>query len=274
MELCVDVLFRRLQSFNMSTRLKKDQLSAEGKKLLDHISNEFAQMKNHFTELSAKNEKDLRDLKKYFTDLVAKKDEKISELEEKIVSFQKSERKFEQALDDANQYERKDSVILSGPSLPDFSPNEDTHAVVRNLLETNLKLKISNQDICITHRLGSLKAGANRRNIYVKFVRRDVKREVIMKSKQNKQAKNFYANESLTPVRMEMFRALRGMKKKVPHLVKGCTTVEGKVFAFTPPVAGGSRDQKHWIRDMQELREFCRDHVKEALDSFLQNTAA
>ena len=256
-----------------SAAVDPTKLSPEGKLLLDHITNEFKIMQIQFNQMFTKKDKDFNDLKDKVTDLLKFKEEEIGELKSKIVMLENKSRNFEMALDDQNQYERKDSVILSGAGLPDMSPNENTHEIVKNLLDAHLNIKINSHDICITHRLGPLRTGSNKRNIYVKFVRRDLKREVIAKSKLNKQVKNLYANESLTPVRMKMFRALRQMKSRVPNLIKGCTTIEGKVYAFTPPADGaasGSRDRRHFIRDLQELREFCRTYVKESLDSFLQ----
>ena len=168
----------------------------------------------------------------------------------------------------------KDSLILSGPALPDAKNSENTHDIVKKLLDQQYDIKISNQDICVTHRLGPLRAGPNKKNIYVKFVRRDLKKEVIKRSREKKQSKNLYANESLTPVRMKIFRTLRNMRKRQPALVKGCTTLEGKIFAFTPPAAGGARDQRHLIKDMKDLHDFCRDYVKQPLDDFLNDFAS
>ena len=256
-----------------ANKMDRNRLSPDGKLLYDYIQSEFSSMKNHFTEIINMKDKELKDMTKRFTDAITAKNEEVSALQAKVVQLEKNSRedsrKYEQALDDANQYERKDSLILSGPALPDANPSENTHEIVKNLLETNFNIRIEPHDICITHRLQPLKAGPNKKNIYVKFVRRDRKKEVIQKSRETRQAKQLFANESLTPVRMKMFRILRNMKKRVPTVVKGCTTLDGKVFAFTPPAAGGARDQRHFIRDRTDLHDFCRDYVKEQLDIFL-----
>ena len=175
-------------------------------------------------------------------------------------------------IDDADQYERKDSVIISGNAVPPMAEEEDTHTLVQKLLKDHFNTDITLRDINTTHRLGPLKASTpTRRNIYVKFVRRDVKKHVIKKSKELGRTTGLYANESLTPLRRTIFNALRKMKADVPDIVKGCYTMEGKIFAFTPPVGNNSKEQRHCITDMGALQAFCRDYVKEPLDTFLQN---
>ena len=86
--------------------------------------------------------------------------------------------------------------------------------------------------------------------------------------------KTLFANESLTPLRRKMYTALRMMRKKAPEVVKGCTSMDGKIFAFTSPTAPNGCDQKHHIEDWEALQNFCRDFVKWPLDSFLHEMAA
>ena len=175
-------------------------------------------------------------------------------------------------MDEADQYGRKDSVILTGPAVPDMTPHENTHDLVKSLLKDHLSIEIDEKDINTTHRLGPNKRGdanRNKRNIYVKFVRRDVKKKVILTSKQKKAP--LQAKESLTPTRRRMLGILGSMKRKSPNLVKGCTSLEGKIYAFTPPTPGSGRDERHFISDMDALHQFCRDYIQQPLDQFLQS---
>ena len=172
--------------------------------------------------------------------------------------------------DDADQYSRKDSLILSGPALPTFNDDEKTSEVVQKLLKDHLNVTVTDHDISITHRLGPLRNSApGKRNIYVKLVRRDTKKHIISACKMKKNGQ-LYANESLTPLRRKLFNALRKMKKDVPTLVKGCSTLDGKVFAFTAPINGNTKDQRHLISDWDGLKDFCRQFVKQPIDNFLQ----
>ena len=59
--------------------------------------------------------------------------------------------------DDADQYSRKDSLILSGPALPPFAQEENTAQVVQKLLKDQLNLDLTDLDISTTHRLGPLR---------------------------------------------------------------------------------------------------------------------
>ena len=65
------------------------------------------------------------------------------------------------------------------------------------------------------------------------------------------------------------------MKKKFPGIVKGCTSQEGRVYAFTTPPAQASnipvRDRKHLINTHEALVEFCREFVKVPLDTVLSS---
>ena len=130
------------------------------------------------------------------------------------------------------------------------------------------------QDINTTHRLGPIRGAgtnSNKRNIYIKFVRRDTKKLVIERSRQKKSP--LRANESLTPLRRKMLGILSSMKRKSPALVKGCSSMDGKIFAFTPPMAGMRKDERHFIPDMDALHAFCRDFVKRPLDEFLNSAS-
>ena len=105
----------------------------------------------------------------------------------------------------------------------------------------------------------------------MKFVRRDVKRQVVSTSKSQGKKSPLHAYESLTPLRRKMVNTLRRMKSKVPAIVKGFSTMDGKVYAYTPPAAGNSRDRRHHIEDWDGLVLFCREFVKDTLDRFLND---
>ena len=129
-------------------------------------------------------------------------------------------------------------------------------------------------DISTAHRLGPRKPNQSedRRQLIVKLCRRDLKRDIIMASKRQS-SPTIFVNESLTPKRKSMLDAVRKMKREHPNLVKGCSTIDGRVYAFTKPVssAPNARDVRHHITSYDSPKEFCRVYVKLALDSFLQN---
>ena len=130
-------------------------------------------------------------------------------------------------------------------------------------------MSVSESDISTVHRLGRKRDNtADRRSIIVKFTRRDLKRRTLLASKQRKNDQ-IYVNESLTPMRKTVFNALRKMKRAHPALVKGCTTVDGRVYAYTGSTNGSQRDRRHLVNTQEELVEFCREYVKQPLDLFL-----
>ena len=257
----IETLFSELTSF-------KDQLAKTNQPLVPILIKLFGEFRKQLLD-------DINSSIKTNTEqIIASKNNEINQLKEKVASYEKEKKQMWKSMDDADQYERKDSVILSGKAVPDMTPNENTHELVQHLLKQHLDVEITKYDINTTHRLGPIKNGeinSNKRNIYIKFVRRDVKKEVIAKSKQKKSP--LRAFESLTPLRRKLLGILSSMKKKSPELVKGCTTLEGKVFAFTPPASGMTRDTRHYIPDMETLRSFCRAHIQLPLDEFLNATS-
>ena len=78
-------------------------------------------------------------------------------------------------------------------------------------------------------------------------------------------------NESLTPSRILIFNTLRSMKRAHPSLVKGCSTYDGRVYAYTKPVSSSptnGRDQRHLMSTMDGLDEFCPEYVKLSHEKF------
>ena len=221
-------------------------------------------------------EKKFDDFKNEMLEANQRKNEHITRLETEVQSQKKIIVKLENELDSQNQYERSDALILSGAAVPDFRADEDCGAIVKKLLKDHLDEEISSSDINAMHRLGPknrAQATSGKRNIIVKFCRRDLRRKIIMASKRQT-SPTLYCNESLTPTRMTIYNALRKMKKDHPTIVKGCTTIEGKIYAFTPPAATSPRDRRHYISCMGDLREFCCNYVKLPLENFLNNFTA
>ena len=172
----------------------------------------------------------------------------------------------------------KDVSVKSSSSGRGFtsSPGELCNNIIRNVIKEKLKISLQPSDISVAHRAGKKPStqGPDRRGIQVRFCRRDTKREIMLTKRDNKDPNaTLYTSESLTPKRSTLFFTLRQMKKKCPELVRGCTSQEGRVFAFTPSAAAASstpaRDRKHLINSYYDLVQFCRDFVKVPLDTFL-----
>ena len=83
-----------------------------------------------------------------------------------------------------------------------------------------------------------------------------------------------YINESLTPTRLSILKTLRQMKREHPDVINGCTSLDGKIFAYTPRQSasnGPQRDMRHLVNTHSALQEFCRVHIKRPLDAFLES---
>ena len=95
--LVVWCVFRLSALQYMKTRsmaLATDKHSPDGKVLLQHFKEELA------------------GLKEYFTDIIPTNDKKINDLEDRVKSLEMDINKYENALDDSDQYECRDSLIL------------------------------------------------------------------------------------------------------------------------------------------------------------------
>ena len=191
---------------------------------------------------------------------------------------------LENKIDDMDAYERRDCVVLSG-AVPTLTPNENIKEVTVEIIKTKYRnLNICPEDISICHRMkpkpatnGSQKSP----NIFIKFVRRDKKRELIMASKgQAREAQNkLFANESLTPNRTSILQTLLKIKRG-NDTIKGVTTEDGKVFAFTAHPDGTSRssdengrrkDRRHAINTKEELQTFCDSFLRKTLEDLLES---
>ena len=212
-----------------------------------------------------------KEMKEDFQTKIEERDAKISELSTEVKTLKDRVVKMEQLTDDADAYERRDTLILSGDKVPAFSVGENSSHLVQNLVKEELKINLPADGISTAHRLGRKPAnqGVDRRSFIVKLVRRDLKHEIISASKKLPKTTKLYVSESLTPARRTLFYALRKMKQA--KMIKGCNTYEGRFYAYTAPSGSSQRDQRHLISNYEAWQEFCRVHVRQPLDNFLDS---
>ena len=86
---------------------------------------------------------------------LAEKDEQIAELRSDVNFLKNRVIKLEDQLDDNDAYERKDTLIFSGASVPIVKEDEDCGLVLRNTVKDKLKFVLCNDAISVCHRLGS-----------------------------------------------------------------------------------------------------------------------
>ena len=210
------------------------------------------------------------------------KDAKIATLEKTCADLSAKVCSLEEKFDATEAYERRDTVILSG-AIPPVSPTEDIRQVTVKLIKDKYRnFDIEPRDISVCHRLQLKRSNEGTTkppNIIVKFVRRDSKRDLIKASKnQARDAQNkLFANESLTPTRSAILQSLLKIKKS-NNVLKGVTSNEGQVYAFTasaegaaaPTDQGRRRDQRHCINTKRELQIFCDKFLCRPLEELVE----
>lgn len=185
---------------------KPIKLSEESKFLLSQMQDELNKCKKDITD---KLSEEIADLKAEFSEFVSSKNAEIAEMKSEVNLLKTKVVKLENLLDDTEAYERRDTVVISGSSLPAFSPGENAGEIVKNLVKDQLRLDISSTDLSVAHRIGVKPPNQtiDKRPIIAKFCRRDSKREVILASKRVRNG-GLFVNESLTPSRKKVFNLL------------------------------------------------------------------
>ena len=128
----------RQQSKTMADSLN---LSQDGQALMALIKSEFENLKTELrTELQA---------------VYKEKFKLISVLQTEVTDLRGQVKKLQDDVDNANQYERKDVLILSGSSIPAVGEqnNEDCNALVCELVNRHLGVGMVPNDINTSHRL-------------------------------------------------------------------------------------------------------------------------
>ena len=137
---------------------------------------------------------------------------KIHSLEQKHKRFCETNRAEVQSLrsdiDCNEQYDRKDTLIISGPDLPVASQNENFKINVKNLL-SEAGVIVNLNDFSLAHRIGRKLIDAqaqDKRGLIFKFCRRDLIQTVSNACKRTKPS--FYVKCSLTPTKNKILYVL------------------------------------------------------------------
>ena len=214
-----------------------------------------------------------------FLSLLKERDNKIATLEDEVKKFKKIEEtlnnkiaKIESAADEADAYERRDTLIFSGSNLPQGSPNENCIETIRKLASEKLQGNFDPREVNTAHRLGKLNtSGVDKRSIIVKFCRRDLSR-TLCSAARSKRPDRLFINESLTPIRRKLLFTLRQIKKDHPDKLSGCTSIEGKVYAYTKPSPNSPPNTPNirtLVNSHEHLAAFCQSFIQQPLENFL-----
>ena len=214
----------------MSGNNRTKTLSKESQTIIESIRSDFEGVKEEFRS-------EIRVLK----DLLESRDETINRLQNEVDIMKNKLAKIEEKSEDADAYERRDTLILSGELVPDATVGENCSYIASQIVKNHLKVNLTTQEISTAHRIGPKPTGASvdRRNIIFKLCRRDSKREIITTQRRVK-PQGIFINENLTPMRNIIMYCLRKMRRSPNSRVTGCTSYEGKVYAWVKSVNVGS----------------------------------
>ena len=192
-----------------------------------------------------------------------KKEAVITKLQQDVTTLSDEVENLKQHIDNVEQYERRDTVLLSGPVLPDETPQENTTQVVITSIKDNLRINITDRDINIAHRIGS-SAQQRKRPIIVKLTNRSLKHDLQRACVNLKP--QLYINESLTPARLHILKQVLTIKKSHKAKFQQCYTSDGKIV-----IKLKNSTQKHIITDNKSLMVFL-EMYPEMMDTHLEAT--
>ena len=143
--------------------------------LLDSLSEESKCLVKIITQVINKQFKsEIDSLKQQLTT----KDSEITTMQDEIVELKSKVQELETSIDAVDQYERRDTIIFSGPLVPDETRQENTTNLICKVVKDNLKINISEKEINIAHRLGPVNSQKTR-PVIVKLGNRSLKHDLV-----------------------------------------------------------------------------------------------
>ena len=247
-------LNRRDIRYDEDTQVE-DEMSEDWKKIVEAITVQMDALRAEFREF------------------LQEKDKEITALKEEVTKLKTTVSKLEEKLDDADAYERRDTLIFSGPGIPAAQIGENSPQIICDLIKNKLNLSINRSDLSTAHRVGKKAANQqpDRRKLIAKLCRRDLKVDVLNACKQLKP--DIYVSESLTPIRNTIMFVLRRAKRMFPKKISGYNTNDGNVYVWmkpSNPSAIGARDTRALINTRQALEEFCTTTLGIPLTDFVE----
>ena len=176
------------------------------KDLKTNLEHQLSETTAHYIKVLNEKDKALNEL----TSRMQCLEEKNAILEAKLSSTTDQVSGLDKRLDAQDMYERRDTLVLSGPDLPPERLNEDPVMLIVNAASNVLKVNLQEHEISIAHRLGPRRSDRER-PIICKFVRRSTKSLVLHKCITSNS--RIFANEHLTPPRRRILSKLLKVKK-------------------------------------------------------------
>ena len=169
---CSDVTAKKLGLFFTMTRGNPSRsnvnsasndslsgLSEDGKRIVEYMRKEFMNI----------------------TELLSSKTKEIESLRQEVNDLKSIVTKMENSIDDADAYERRDTVVFSGDEIPAVTSGENCANIIVNLLKNKMHIELQPREINTAHRLGKKPSNQtqDKRAIIIKLCRREMKRDII-----------------------------------------------------------------------------------------------
>lgn len=152
------------------------------------------------------------------------KDKQIGNLQSKVTNLENKVQLLESNMDDIDQYESRDTIIISGPTLEEEVINENPTEVIVSTIKHHLHTNISHNDINVAHRIGP-KTQNKKIPMIVKLHNRSKISELVQACITVKP--QLYINESLTRKRRQIYSEICKIRAQHKHLFQQCYTSDG-----------------------------------------------
>ena len=184
-----------------------------------------------------------------------KMDEERRNYQTTIEALQHQLTLYQEKLDDIECYSRRNTIVISGSSVPLHQSDEDCVDIAKNIIASKLEVPIEQEDFCVAHRLGTPKPGQpDRRNIIAKLVRRTKKHE-IYRACGIKKPTNIYFSDSVSRTRHTILYALRMARKRDSSKFGVARTRDGNIRLQLPSLEDPRRSTTEVVNTRRRLEE-------------------
>ena len=162
---------------------------------------------------------------------------------------------YQEKLDDLECYGRRNTIVISGSSVPLYQSDESCIDIAKNIITSKLEVPIEPEDFCVAHRLGTPKPGQpDRRNIIAKLVRRTKKHE-IYRACGVKKPTDIYFSDSVSKTRHTILYALRMARKRDSSKFGIARTRDGNIRLQLPSLEDPRRSTTEVVNTRRKLEE-------------------
>ena len=201
------------------------------------------------------------------------KDARIDSLERQVAVLKSDLSVMNDRLDNAESSERKDMLIMSGVSVPQYTEGENARGLVLGTIKQKMKLEFKSDDFLEVFRLGKKPVAQqpDKRSILMRLRNSEIKENLLGAARKVK-PEGLYFNENLTATRSNILYTLRQAKRFHPEKISTCGSTNGRVYVMLQPTTPTTRRAKLFIGNRDKLEAFLSDTVCENVASLLSRS--